>query len=64
MSTISQAKRSLTARLEARTCDVFVQYRIFLDHVVYQPPRVGVYYQDFPLLAWLDCGSVEVSRGY
>lgn len=32
-----------------RTRDVFVQYRIFLDHIVNQAPRRAVEDQYFPL---------------
>lgn len=34
---------------EERTCDIFIQYLVFLDDIIKETSRVFVNYQDFPL---------------
>lgn len=52
-------------RLIWRTCDIEIQYRIFLDHVVDQTAGLGVHDQHFPLGACqMESSDVEWENGH
>lgn len=63
MSAISQAVALRPdgdiVRMSVRTCDVLVQYRIFLDHIVNQAPRCSVEDQHFPLKSKVRIGEED-----